>query len=294
MKILITGASGQLGSDCQAVLGQSHELAALPEASLDITDPQAVDAAIRAHRPDWVVNCAAYTQVDRAETERDRALAVNASGPRYLAEALSRHGGWLLHVSTDYVFGGLKPPPTPYLEDDPTGPLSQYGLSKLRGEEAIREATDRFAIVRTAWLYGRRGPNFLKTMLRLARRTPPQPLKVVHDQFGSLTWSHRLARQIARLVEAGGQGIYHATAEGVCTWYEAAQAFLGLMGVDVPLAPITTAEYPTPAVRPKNSILENRRLKEAGLNVMRPWQEDLEAFVRLYREELLAEATPGG
>jgi dTDP-4-dehydrorhamnose reductase len=291
MRILITGSTGQLGRDCQEVLGRTHELAALPEASLDITDAAAVDAAIHEHRPDWLVNCAAYTLVDKAETERDRAYAVNALGPRYLAESLARHGGRLLHVSTDYVFDGLKPPPAPYVEEDATGPLSHYGATKLAGELAIREVFDRFAIVRTAWLYGRHGPNFLKTMLRLARRQPPQPLRVVNDQFGSLTWSRTLARQIARLLDADGRGLYHATAQGVCTWFEAASAFLALMGFDLPLAPITTADYPTPAVRPRNSILENRRLTAAGLNVMRPWREDLQKFVRRYRDELLAETS---
>ncbi|MGQ9688055.1 MAG: dTDP-4-dehydrorhamnose reductase [Desulfobaccales bacterium] len=293
MKILLTGAGGLLGWDCCVVFQQHHEVIALDIQKLDITRADQVDEALGRVRPDAVVNCAAFTQVDRCETARDEAFQVNVLGPRNLAAAASRQGAVLLQVSTDYVFDGQKPPPTPYFEDDPTGPLSWYGRTKLEGELAVREVSDRHLIVRTAWLYGWHGPNFLKKILELALSPQIPELKVVADQFGSPTWSYRLAQQLARLLESGGEGIYHASGEGWCTWFDLAQAFLGHFGVEKPLRPCSTTEYLTPAVRPRNSILENRRLKAAGLNLMRPWQEDLEEFVTLFRKDLLAEAREG-
>jgi dTDP-4-dehydrorhamnose reductase len=160
----------------------------------------------------------------------------------------------------------------------------------LAGEIAIQETSKRFTIVRTAWVYGRHGKNFLKTILRVALTDPQRQLKVVHDQFGSLTWSYRLAHQLKKLLDEGGQGIYHATAEGFCTWYEVATHFFNRMRVTNRVIPCTTSDYPTPARRPHNSILENRRLKEYGINVMRHWQEDLDEFVARHREALWQEA----
>ncbi len=279
MKILLTGAGGLLGRDCLAVFQENHEVLALSRREL-------VEAALSRFHPDAVVNAAAFTQVDLCETERDQAFRVNVAGPRILARAARHHGALLLHVSSDYVFDGRRPPPAPYGEDDPPGPLSWYGRTKLEGERAVQEAGGRYAIVRTAWLYGRHGPNFLQKILKLALSPEIPELKVVADQYGSPTWSYRLARQLARLLEAGGLGIYHASAEGYCTWYDLARTFLDLMGVAKPLRPCSTAEFPTPAVRPRNSILENRRLKEAGLNLMRPWQEDLTEFVTVFGAEL--------
>lgn len=293
LRLLLTGARGLLGADLVQALGPDHELFPFSRRELDVGDPGQVAAAIRRLAPDWVVNAAAFTRVDACETEREAAFRVNAQGPGNLALALQEQGGRLLQVSTDYVFAGDRPPPAPYRETDPTGPLSAYGQSKLAGEEAIREILGEEAIiVRTAWLYGAAGPNFLKTMLRLALTQPGRTLRVVHDQHGSPTWSWRLARQIKMLIEAGGRGLYHATAEGHCTWYELAALFFQLMDLKVNLQPITTGEYPTPAVRPRNSILENRRLKAAGLNVMRPWQEDLAEFVGRFKEALLEEFQP--
>ncbi len=289
MKILIAGAAGQLGRDLHQVLMGDHEILAVDEPDLDIADFQAVQDCVGRFQPEVIVNCAAFTQVDRCETEESRAYQVNALGPRHLALSLADSGGLLVHVSTDYVFDGRKPPPAAYVEEDATAPLSCYGRTKLAGELAVREAAGRYMIVRTAWLYGIHGKNFLKTVLRLALTDPERTLKVVNDQFGSLTWSHRLARQLARLIKARGQGVYHATAEGYCTWFEVAGYFLRHMGVPHWLIPCTTAEYPTPAARPGNSILENRRLKETGLNLMRPWQDDLDEFIARYRNDLLKE-----
>jgi len=290
MKILLTGARGLLGRDCCEVFRRNHEVLAVGRQELDITDPAQVDATVSRFRPEALVNCAAFTQVDLCETERDQAVRGNITGPRNLALSAARYRALLVHISSDYVFDGQKPPPSPYLEDDPTGPLSWYGHTKLEGERAVQDSGARHLIVRTSWLYGRHGPNFLKKILQLALSPQIPELKVVDDQFGSPTWSYRLALQLARLLEAGGQGIYHASAEGYCTWFELARHFLASLGVTKNLEPCPTTDYPTPAARPRNSILGNRRLEDAGLNVMRPWQEDVDEFVAAYKEELVREA----
>jgi dTDP-4-dehydrorhamnose reductase len=290
MNIVLIGKNGLLGSDCLEVFSRSHDLLAVDIEEVDITEALQVEELVRVRQPEVVVNCAAFAKVDACEQERELALRVNVTGVRHLATSLARHGGRLVHISTDYVFDGRKPVPEPYGEDDEVGPLSSYGRSKLEGELAVRQELPDFAIVRTAWLYGRHGPNFLKTMLRLSLSQPPPQIKVVNDQFGSLTWSYRLAEQLAKIVETGGRGIYHASAEGYATWFEVARAFLAGMGLAPHLTPCTTAEYPTPAPRPRNSILENRRLKAGGINLMRPWQEDLEEFMQSQGEFLIQEA----
>jgi dTDP-4-dehydrorhamnose reductase len=290
MKILLTGKSGLLGRDCLEVFQGRHEVVALDLEDLDIAEGDRVEETLARLGPEVIVNCAAFTQVDLCETEREQAFRGNVTGPQNLAAAAARHGALLVHISTDYVFDGLKPPPAPYLEDEPTHPLSWYGRTKLDGELAIQGAGCRHIIVRTAWLYGRHGPNFLKKILQLALSPKVPELKVVNDQFGSPTWSYRLARQLLRLLEGGGQGVYHASAEGYCTWFDLARRFLARLGVDKPVRSCPTSDYPTPAVRPRNSILENGRLKAAGLNVMVPWQQDLDEFAAAFRQDLLEEA----
>ena len=287
MKIIITGAHGQLGHDCQLIFGDMHQVTPVDLPELDITSKEQVDRTVEAIRPDIIINCAAHTGVDACETEEELAWEVNVSGPKYLAESADRWGGKLIHISTDYVFDGQRSIPESYREDDETAPVSVYGKTKLEGEKAVRKATERHIILRTAWLYGINGGNFLKTMLRLSRTSPTKEIRVVNDQFGSPTWSYRLSLQIAKLIELGAQGTYHATAEGVCTWYDLAGAFLEELGVSHRLSPCTTEEYPTAAARPKNSILENHRLKEAGINAMAPWQADLAQFVEQFGEILL-------
>lgn len=287
MRIIITGAKGQLGSDCMQVLGKQNETIALGRNDLDITRRTQVNAVMDRLRPEVIVNCAAHTGVDACETENELARKCNVSGPRHLAESAARWGSLLVHMSTDYVFDGQKPVPDVYVEDDETGPLSVYGKTKLEGERAVRAATADHIIIRTAWLYGIQGHNFLKTMLKLAHADPAREIKVVNDQFGSPTWSYRLALQIEKLVEKGGRGIYHATAKGVCTWFDLADDFLNKMNVPHCLVPCTSDEFPVAATRPKNSILENRRLKEAGINIMAPWQDDLAQYVEQFDESLL-------
>ena len=257
---------------------------------MDITNQNQVQALFQRHQPEVVINCAAFTAVDACESNVEASMAVNARGPELLALSCREHGSRLIQVSTDYVFDGSRPAPQPYLEGDSASPTSMYGKSKLAGEEAVQAVLDNHLIIRTAWLYGIGNKNFLKTMLRLAISDPKRTIKVVNDQHGSLTWSWRLALQIERLLSTDLTGILHATAEGHSTWYEGARYFLDCMQVPYSMAPCTTAEYPTPAKRPANSILENSRLKEAGCNLMIDWKEDVRLFAERYHDELMAEA----
>lgn len=289
MNILITGAGGQLGQDCLKIIGKEHVVHGRTSGQLDITQPEQVRREIRELQPDVVVNCAAYTAVDRCESEQAACWAVNAEGAAHLAEACAAGGARLIHISTDYVFSGNKPVPKPYTEQDTVGPLSAYGKSKLAGEQAVAERMDNFLILRTSWLYGIGGNNFLKTMLRLAMADAERTVRVVDDQYGSLTWTMTLARQINRLLASELTGIAHATAENSGTWYAGAKYFLQALGVAFSLQPCTTAEYPTPAHRPANSILENSLLKEHNINLMQDWRQDIDAFIALYRDELLAQ-----
>lgn len=290
MKTLVIGARGQLGTDCCTILSRDNDTVGCDMPQIDIGDAAAVDQWIADLRPQVIVNCAAYTAVDACETEIELCWKVNAQGPKNLAVAAKRAGSRLIHISTDYVFDGNKPVPEAYREDEPTNPLSQYGLSKLAGERHIVETGCNAVILRTAWLYSGYGKNFLKTMLRLALANPERPLKVVDDQYGSLTWSRTLTQQIARLLHSDITGIVHATSEGYSTWYAAARYFLEAMQVPHNLVPCTTADYPTPAHRPANSILANSRLDEAGISSFVSWQQDVDAFVGMFRDALLDEA----
>lgn len=290
MKIVIAGCGGQLGSDCVSVFRDGHEIIPLTAREMDITDLKQVETIISRDRPAYIVNCAAHTNVDACESQREQAWNINVEGPRNLALITERYKSRLIHISTDYVFDGRKRPPQSYSESDETDPLSYYGETKFAGERAIREITDRYMIVRTAWMYGMHGRNFPKTMLRMAYNNPQNEIKVVNDQFGSPTWSYALAAQIEKLIAGGGQGIYHATAKGYCTWYELARYFLEKMDVPHRLVPCSSAEYPTPARRPQNSILENARLKDEGINIMNDWQQDMDRYIDTFRERLLSEA----
>ncbi len=290
MNILITGATGQLGQDCCTLLKREHTIHGLSSGQLDITNREAVAQTVATLQPELIINCGAWTKVDLCESEKDACFRVNRDGPANLARAAAETGCSLIHISTDYVFDGTRPISESYGEDDPTKPLSVYGQSKLAGEQAVQERLDCFLIIRTAWLYGMGGSNFLKTILRLALQDPGRTLKVVDDQYGSLTWTGRLAHQINSLLHLPITGIVHATATGRGTWYAAARLFLETMDIPFSLIPCTTDEYPTPAPRPANSILDNRRLRLAGLDCMQPWRDDLEKFVRQYRDQLLTEA----
>ena len=290
MNILITGAGGQLGQDCIRVMQGAHDVHGYTSRQLDITDRKQVQREINARHPAVVVNCAAYTAVDNCETEAEACSAVNEQGAANLAQACSAIGSRLIHISTDYVFDGNKPVPEAYSEEDQVAPLSVYGKTKLAGEQKIARHMDDFLILRTAWLYGMGGKNFLKTMLRLAVADPKRTVRVVNDQYGSLTWTSSLARQIERVLDSTITGIAHATAEDYCTWFTGAKYFLEAMEIPFSLAPCSTKEYPTPAHRPTNSIIANNRLKQHGLHLMQSWQHDIDDFVALYRNDLLQEA----
>jgi dTDP-4-dehydrorhamnose reductase len=289
MKIMITGDKGQLGTDCTKVIGETHDVLGVDIDEVDITKLPDIELLVQQFRPNIIVNCAGYTRVDDCEIEKELAWKANVTGAENLAKCAEKYGDRLIHISTDYVFDGRKKVPEPYVETDKTNPISNYGMSKLEGEKAIQNTTNRFIILRTAWLFGVNGHNFLKTMLKLSLRSSDTKIKVVNDQFGSPTWSYRLAHQIERLVETNAQGIFHATSEGHCTWYELAVYFLKKMNVPHTIIPCTTEEYPTPAPRPMNSILENRNLKEKGMNIMADWKSDVDEFVLNFREVLLKE-----
>jgi len=290
MRIIVMGGKGQLGSDCTQVLKQKNDVISLDLEDVDIALFSDIEKKIADFLPDIIINCAAYTHVDNCETERELAWAVNVKGAENLAVCVQKYGGRLVHISTDYVFNGRKKIPEPYVEDDELNPLSYYGITKLEGERLVRESTDRHIILRTAWMYGVNGHNFLKTMLKVALENPKDEIKVVHDQYGSPTWSHRLALQITKMIDKNCQGTYHASAEGYCSWYELAKYFLEKMGVPHAVVPCSSDEYSSPAKRPQNSILENRRLKRMDINIMAPWQDDLDRFIAGFREQLINEA----
>ncbi len=297
MRVLILGGDGQLGRDCRSVLAERHEIRALDLPGFDITRERDLTAAMEPWRPDAVVNCAAYTAVDRAEQEREACRLVNADAPERLGRLCAARNLPLVHVSTDYVFAGRKAAPRTYREGDPTRPVNHYGRTKRQGEIALLQSGARCAILRTAWLYGRHGGNFPKAILQRALSRPSEPLKVVADQWGSPTWSWRLATQIRRVIETQPfpRGVLHASSQGFTTWHGFAVAFLREMGIDVEVRPCRTADYPTAARRPRCIILENRRLEAGGLDEMAAWESDLRRFVEQHGEALRADcaAQPG-
>jgi dTDP-4-dehydrorhamnose reductase len=284
---LVTGAAGMLGRDLtDLLLARGEEFTPFARADLDITDPAAVDAAVSAVKPDVVINCAAWTAVDGAEDHEQEALAINGYGAATLAAACAGSGAALVHLSTDYVFDGHAS--APYPEDAPTAPAGVYGRTKLAGENAVRVVLpDASYIVRTAWLYGAHGKNFVKTMLRLARNgTAPG---VVADQQGQPTWTADVAAQIHGLIATSAPpGIYHATSSGQTTWFGFAEEIFTLYHASadqdqerdpeqarVSPRPITTAEYPTPAQRPAYSVLAHDAWRAAGMAPIGHWQDAL-------------------
>ena len=286
MKLLVLGAGGQVGRElCRREWPAGYRLAAFDRGDIDITREDSIAAAMQRERPDMVINAAAYTAVDRAETEPDAAWAANCTGPGQLAAACREAAVPLIHISTDYVFDGSKA--RPYREDDPVNPLGVYGRSKEAGDRAVREALPEHVILRTAWVYSAHGHNFVKTMLRLAGERPV--LRVVADQTGSPTSAAEIAAAIATVVRrlAAGEGrwgTYHFTGGGAVTWHGFAEAIFELAapwrGPPPRVEPISTADYPTPARRPANSVLDCRRIGEAFGITPRPWREALADVIR--------------
>ncbi len=280
MKFLITGAAGMLGQDVRAATaGAGHTPLALARDQLDITDAAAVAATIAAAAPDVVINCAAWTDVDGAETAYEQAVAVNGVGAGNVARAAAQAGAWTIHVSSDYVFDGTKR--EPYLESDPVGPRSAYGRSKLEGELAVaRHAPERHTLVRSAWLFGAGGHCFPRTILRLADER--DRLTVVDDQIGSPTFTGHLAValvELAERVELAPLGPVHVAGGGQCSWFEFARAVVERAGADCEVVPVSTAEFPRPAPRPAYSVLRTERGAEAP--VLADWREGLAEYLAL-------------
>ncbi|MFI6007226.1 dTDP-4-dehydrorhamnose reductase [Streptomyces sp. NPDC051243] len=289
MRWLVTGAGGMLGRDVvEELLGRGEQVTGLDHAALDITSPEAVDRVIAAHRPEVVVNCAAYTAVDDAETDEGRALRVNGDGPRLLARACAAYDTRLIHVSTDYVFAGDAR--TPYSEHDPPGPRTAYGRTKLTGERGVLdELPAASAVVRTAWLYGVHGRSFVRTMIGLEARRAT--VDVVNDQRGQPTWSADVAALVADLGPRVGHevtGVLHATNSGEATWYDLAREVFRLLGADPDrVRPVTSEAFPRPAPRPAYSVLAHGRRQRLGFPPPRDWRAALhEALPRIRKETL--------
>lgn len=284
MKILITGCNGQLGNEIQLLEKQhpQHTFFNTDVAELDITNPEAIGKFVEENHIDGIVNCAAYTAVDKAESDTDFCRKLNADAPGYLAEAIERQGGWMIQISTDYVFDGTQH--TPYREDDATCPNSVYGRTKLEGEENVTSRCRRSMVIRTAWLYSTFGNNFVKTMLRLGREKPE--LGVIFDQIGTPTYARDLAVAIFAAIKKGVvPGIYHFSNEGVASWYDFTLAIHRLAGIDsCRVRPIHTTDYPTPATRPHYSVLDKSKIKETfGIEIPH-WETSLAECIALLKE----------
>ena len=287
-KLLVTGCRGQLGCDLVRMLSARYEVEGVDIEEVDICNRDALVSLVNTCHPDVVIHAAAYTDVDGCETNSELAMNVNGEGTRNVAKACREIGARMIYYSTDYVFNGRKD--SPYVENDPTSPQTVYGKSKLAGEQAVQEMLKDYAILRIAWVYGRHGKNFVKTMLKLgkerAEAPDSEPLRVVDDQFGNPTWTEDIVRQTEVVIENNLRGIYHATSEREVSWFQFARDIFDLARIEVTVEPCTTGEFPRPAPRPRRSSLENAHLKAAGFNVMRDYREALVEFMKQYAGEL--------
>lgn len=275
MNILITGCNGQLGNEMQLLQAKyaQHTWFNTDVNELDITDKDAIERFVEANHIDGVVNCAAYTAVDKAESDPLLAKKLNADAPAFLAEAVGKQSGWIVQVSTDYVFDGTKH--TPYVDTDSPCPNSVYGQTKLEGEQAVTKLCPNAMIIRTAWLYSEFGNNFVKTMIRLGKER--EQLGVIFDQVGTPTYAHDLASVIMTAIDKGIKpGIYHFSNEGVTSWYDFTKSIHRIAGINTcHVMPLHTAEYPTPASRPAYSVLDKTKIKEAYSINIPHWEESL-------------------
>lgn len=283
MRVLITGANGQLGTDlCQALRG--YELAPLTHADIEITDMISVKKALQQNCPEVVINTASHVRVDDCESNQDTAFRVNALGARNVAVVAQEIGAKLVHISTDYIFGGEKEPRnTPYTEFDVPNPLGVYGKSKLAGEDLVKHLCNKYFIIRGSGLFGvagssGKGGNFVETMLRLGKERAE--LRVVNDQVFSPTYTKDLAHKITQLITTEYYGIFHVTNSGTCSWYEFTKEILRQAGLKTRVTPITSDQYPQKAKRPGYSVLDNFHLRLLGMDDMRPWPEALTDYLR--------------
>ena len=279
MRILITGCNGQLGNEMQLLekTNPQHTYFNTDVAELDITDQQAVETFVSENDIDGIVNCAAYTAVDKAEDNQELCRLLNTVAPGYLAAAVGKRGGWIIQISTDYVFDGTTH--TPYVETDPVCPNSVYGSTKLDGEESVLKACQNTMIIRTAWLYSTFGNNFVKTMIRLSQEKPE--LGVIFDQIGTPTYARDLAVAIFVAINQGVKpGLYHFSNEGVISWYDFTKAIHRIAGIrGCHVRPLHTEEYPTPANRPHYSVLDKTKIKQTyGIEVPY-WEESLKECI---------------
>jgi len=291
MRILVTGARGMLGTEVVKTLEMcGHEVwgtdISSKEDKIDITRQDQVRYALSSFKPSWVVNCAAYTNVDLAEDHEDQALALNGKGPDLLAHACRKLSVRLMHISTDYVFDGTKG--KPYTEDDSPNPINVYGASKLAGENAIRHAMDDYIIVRTQWLIGHKGRNFVSTILSAAQIN--ERLRVVNDQWGSPTFATDVARAITQLLEADARGVYHVCNRGKATWYDLASKAIEIVGLSTQVMPVSTDEFPRPARRPPYAVLSTKKFTEKTGKVMPLWQTSLESYIHEYLQHVKGSA----
>jgi dTDP-4-dehydrorhamnose reductase len=277
MKVLIIGSDGMLGHDLVDILSAENEISTTTIHTLDITDIEKTIETVKNINPDVVVHAAAFTDVDASESDPDLVYKVNSLGTRNVAVACRLTGSAMVYICTDYVFDGKKS--SPYYEYDTTNPLSVYGKSKLQGELYVRDILDKFYIVRTSWLYGFHGQNFVTTMLKLAETK--DNISVVADQIGSPTYTVDLATAISKLIKKPSYGIYHITNSEHCSWYEYAREIFEIAGVDVKLKLVTTEEFPRPASRPKYSVLENYIYKLEGYTQLRSYKEALRDYMKL-------------
>mgnify|MGYP000853346349 CR=1 FL=1 len=276
MKVLVTGARGQLGYDVVQRLKELNiEHIGVDKEEFDLTNEKETKEFIRSYRPDVIVHCAAYTAVDKAEDEKEICHAVNVLGTRYVAEACKEIDAKMVYISTDYVFDGEKN--EPYEVDDKPNPINYYGLTKYLGEREVQNILKKYFIVRISWVFGKNGSNFVKTMLRLGQER--KEIRVVCDQVGSPTYTYDLAKLICEMIRTDKYGIYHATNEGYCSWYEFACEIFKAAGMDVKVIPIKSDEYPTKAKRPKNSRLSKNRLEFMGFNLLPHWRDALERYI---------------
>jgi dTDP-4-dehydrorhamnose reductase len=279
MKILIVGSLGMLGSDLMSECGSAGDVRGVDLRELDITQLSQCQKIIGEFHPDVVINAAGLTRVDYCEDNEKEASAVNGEGPGNLATAAAASGALLVHYGTDYVFNGLKQ--EAYLEQDLPNPQNAYGRSKLLGEELIRRNCPEHIILRTSWLFGRNGPNFIQTIVNAAKQG--DPLRVVNDQRGSPTYTKDLASHTVRMIKAGCRSTYHLTNSGACTWYELALKSLEWAGIKgVKITGVSTDEFPRPAARPHNSVLANAHLERDGLPLMRDWQAAAREYVERF------------
>ena len=279
MNILITGCNGQLGNEMQLLekSDNANTYFNTDVAELDITDVEAINEFVEQHQIDGIVNCAAYTAVDKAEANQDICQLLNAEAPAYLAAAIEKRGGWMIQISTDYVFDGTNH--TPYKEDEDTCPNSVYGRTKLVGEFNVLKLCNRSMVIRTAWLYSTFGSNFVKTMIRLGREKTQ--LGVIFDQIGTPTYARDLANAIMTIIRKGIKpGIYHFTNEGVTSWYDFTLAIHRLAGISqCKVRPLHTSEYPTAATRPPYSVLDKTKIKETYNIEIPHWESSLKECI---------------